>query len=388
VIARSALPEDLLDDVAQLEAGDPEQMLRAIASGAAQVREAATLSADAGVAALADEGRPRAVVVCGMGGSGIAGDVLAAVAGLQSPVPIVVHRGFGLPAWVGPVDLVIAVSSSGTTAETLSSLEEAVRRGCRLLVVGAAGSPLEDLGRRGRAVVVPVPQGRQPRASIWALSTPLVIAGDALGLLSAPAPVIERAAGLLEDLADRCRVDADHLVNPAKRLALELSGSLPALWGTSPLSGVAAYRFACQLNENAHTPATWGALPEAGHNQVVGLDGAWAGGVRAGPADPDDFFRDRGDDEDDVPGVSLRLVLLRDSEEHPEVALRADVVQALAQERGVGVSALRAEAGSSFDRFVSLVGLTDYASVYLALVEGTDPTPIDAIAALKERTRR
>jgi glucose/mannose-6-phosphate isomerase len=319
--------------------------------------------------------------------------VLAAVAGLQSPVPVVVHRGFGLPAWVGPVDLVVAVSSSGTTAETLSALEEAVRRGCRLLVVGAAGSPLDDLGRRGRGVVVPVTQGRQPRASVWALSTPLVVAGDALGLLEAPADVVERAAVLLEDLAARCRLDAGHLVNPAKRLALELSGQLPVLWGTSPLSGVAAYRFACQLNENAHTPATWGVLPEAGHNQVVGLDGAWAGVARAAAGagddtgdDADDFFRDRGEDDDAETAVRLHLVLLRDSEEHPEVAMRGDVVQALAQERGVGVSALQAEGGSSFERFVSLVGLTDYASVYLALVEGTDPTPIAAITALKQRT--
>jgi glucose/mannose-6-phosphate isomerase len=385
-----AAPEERLDDVAGLEAQDPQAMLRAVASGAAQVREAATFSAEAGVAGLADDGRPRAVVVCGMGGSGIAGDVLAAVAGLRTPVPIVVHRGFGLPAWVGPVDLVIAVSSSGTTAETLSALEEAVRRGCRLLVVGAAGSPLDELGRRGRGVVVPVTQGRQPRASIWALSTPLVVAGDALGLLDAPASVVERAASLLEDLATRCRVDADHLVNPAKRLALELSGQLPVLWGSSPLAGVAAYRFACQLNENAHTPAPWGVLPEAGHNQIVGLDGTWAGVAPAAAADAaqDDFFRDRGDDEDDLRAVRLHLVLLRDSEEHEDVALRADVAQALAQERGVGVSALRAEGASSFERFVSLVGLTDYASVYLALLEGTDPTPIEAITALKQRTTR
>jgi glucose/mannose-6-phosphate isomerase len=385
--------ETLLDDAARLEAGDPGGMLRAVASGAAQVRESATFAADAGVATLADDGRPRAVVVCGMGGSGIAGDVLAAVAGIASPVPIVTHRGFGLPAWVGPMDLVIAVSCSGSTVETLSALEEAVRRGCRLLVVGAAGSPLDDLGRRGRAVVVPVSQGRQPRASIWALSTPLVIAGDVLGLLNAPGEVVESAAVVLEEIATRCRVDADHLVNPAKRLALELTGQLPVVWGTSSPAGLAAYRFACQLNENAHTPATWGSLPEAGHNQIVGFDGPWAGIVPSGssPAgsgggEPDDLFRDRGDDED--PCVSMALVLLRDLDEHPEVAMRADVAQSLARERGIAVSALRAEGTSSFERFVSLVGVSDFASVYLALLQGTDPTPIDAITALKERTRR
>ena len=373
-------PDALLDDVAALEAGDPAGMLRAIASSAAQVREAAVLAADAGVARLTEDGRPRAVVVCGMGGSGIAGDVLAAVAGAGSPVPILTHRGYGLPAWVGPVDLVIAVSCSGATEETLSALEEAVRRGCRLLVVGRSGSPLEDLGQRGRAVVVPVTQGRQPRASVWALSTPLIVAGHALGLLSAPPESIEATAVVLEQIADRCRVDADHVVNPAKRLALDLDGVLPILWGTSPLAGTAAYRFACQLNENAQLPATWGVLPEANHNQVVAFDRPTGPGA---PADADDLFRDRGEDEDRE--VDLALVLLRDSEEHPQVALRADVSASLARERGLPVVELRAEGDSSFARLASLVGLTDWASAYLALVQGTDPTPVDTITALKQR---
>lgn len=376
-------PEDLLDDAAGLEAADPGGMLPAIASAAAQVREAAVLAAEAGVASLTDDGRPRAVMVVGMGGSGIAGDVLAAVAGSTCPVPVVTHRGYGLPAWVGPVDLVVAVSCSGSTEETLSALEEAVRRGCRLLVVGRSGSPIDDLGQRGRAVFVPVTQGRQPRASMWALSTPLVVAAHELGLLSAPGEVVEEAARTLEDVAERCRVDAASLVNPAKRLALDLSGRLPVLWGTSPLAGTVAYRFACQLNENAKAPATWGVLPEANHNQVVAFDGAFAGAAPA-PAG-DDFFRDRGDDQDAQ--ARLSLVLLRDTDEHAQVTRRADVSAELARERDVPVLQLRAEGASPFARLASLVGLTDWASAYLALAQGIDPTPVDAITALKERIR-
>ena len=373
--------EDLLDDVSRIEAGDPGRMLPDVASAAAQVREAAQLAREAGVARLTEDGRPRAVVVCGMGGSGIAGDVLAAVAGTSCPVPVLTHRGYGLPAWVGPVDLVIAVSCSGATEETLSALEEAVRRGCRLLVVGKDGSPVDDLGQRGRAVFVPVTQGRQPRASMWALSTPLVVAAAELGLLAASAETIEETARTLEQVADRCRVDAASLVNPAKRLALDLQDRLPVLWGTSPLAGAAAYRFACQLNENAKTAATWGVLPEANHNQVVAFDGPMAGGSsRPG----DDFFRDRGDDE---AASGLALVLLRDVDEHPQVARRADVSAELAREREVPVVALRAEGSSSFARLASLIGLTDWASAYLALALGIDPTPVDAITALKQRIR-
>jgi glucose/mannose-6-phosphate isomerase len=369
-----------LDEVRALEAADPEGMLPAIASGAAQVREAALLAREAGVAALADDGRPRAVVVCGMGGSGIAGDLLSAVAGTACPVPVVTHRGYGLPAWVGAADLVIAVSCSGSTEDTLSATEEAARRGCRLLVVGAASSPLEALGARGRGVFVPVTQGRQPRATVWALSTPLVVAADALGLLAADADAIEATAVQLEQVALSCRPDADHFANPAKRLALELSGSLPVLWGTSPLAGVAAYRLACQLNENAKTPAVWGVLPEANHNQVVAFDGPFAGAGRS----VEDLFRDRVDDEG--PEMTrLRVVLLRDSEEHPQVTRRAAASEELADERGIGVSTVRADGASAFERVASLVAMGDWASAYLALLEGRDPSPVDAITALKSR---
>ena len=376
-------PLDGLDDVVALEAGDPAGMLPAVASSAAQVREAAVLAAEAGVSRLRDDGRPRAVVVIGMGGSGIAGDVLAAVAGPSCPVPVVTHRGYGLPGWVGPVDLVVAVSCSGSTEETLSGLEEAVRRGCRLMVVGRSGSPLDDLGQRGRAVFVPAAQGRQPRASLWSLSTPLLVAAHELGLLQAGPELVEEAAAALEQVAASCRVDAPTLLNPAKRLAGELHGRLPVLWGTSALAGTAAYRFACQLNENAKTPATWGALPEANHNQVVAFDGPFGGTSRA--ADPDDFFRDREDDEDTE--SRLALVLLRDADEHPQVARRADTSAELARERGVPVSTVQADGSSTFARLASLVGLTDWASTYLALGLGIDPTPVDAITALKARIR-
>ena len=369
-----------LDDVAALEAGDPAGMLRDVASSAAQVREAAVLAREAGVSRLADPGRPRAVVVCGMGGSGIAGDVLAAVAGAGSPVQVVSHRGYGLPGWVGVADLVVAVSCTGTTEETLSALEEAARRGVPLLVVGADGSPLHDLAQRGRAVFVPVSQGRQPRASVWALSTPIVLAGAALGLCDGDDATVDAAAAL-EDIAGRCRADADELVNPAKQLATHLAGAVPVVWGSSPLAGVAAYRFACQLNENAKTPATWGVLPEAGHNQIVAFDGAFAGR----PAQGDDVFRDRADDVDTG---RLALVLLRDDEEHPRTARRAEAARALAEDRGLAVHELRAEGRSPFERLARLIGLGDYASVYLALAQGVDPTPVEAITALKAAAAR
>jgi glucose/mannose-6-phosphate isomerase len=368
----------LLDSPSELEEADPSGMLRAVASAAAQVREAAVLCQEAGVAALAQEDLPRSVVVLGMGGSGIAGDVLAAVAGLSCPVPVLPHRGHELPTWVGAADLVIAVSCSGTTEETLAALEEAVRRGCRLLVVGAAGSPVEALASRGRAVFVPVSQGRQPRASVFSLTTPLIVAGDALGLLACSPEEVEATAVLLEQLAGRNRPTAETVLNPSKTLALSLHGALPVIWGSSPLAGVAAYRFACQLNENSKHPSVWGVLPEAGHNQIVSLDGPFAGGTA-----PADIFADPV--EDDLERTRMHLVLLRDTEEHPAVARRALVVRDLARSRRVDVSELQAEGSSAFQRIASLIALADWTSTYLGLASGIDPTPVHAIDELKGR---
>jgi glucose/mannose-6-phosphate isomerase len=389
-----ALDQALLDDDEAIAAGDPQQMLRAVASSGAQVREATTLAQEAGIDRVGSDGRPRAIVVAGMGGSGVAGDVLSGVAGLASPVPISSHKSYGLPGWVGPLDLVIAVSCSGSTEETLSAAEEAGRRGARLLAVGATGSPLEDLAAKASGVFIPVTQGRQPRASLWSLVTPVVMAGHALGLLDASSDVLEATASTLDSVAHSCRPDAVTFTNPAKSLAVELDGTSPVVWGTSPLTGAAAYRFTCQCNENAKTQLVWGVLPEANHNQVVAFDGRGGAMLAAIPAedtDPEDldlFFRDRAEDPEPRVSMPLRLVLLRDLEEHPQVTRRADVSAELALSRGIEVSELRVSGDSPLERLASIVGLTDFASVFLALLYGVDPTPVDAIGALKARIAR
>lgn len=372
------LDETVLESAERLIAGDPGEMLRAVATSAAQVREAATAATEAGISRLADEGRPRAVVVLGMGGSGMAGDVLSALTGPESPVPVFVHKGYGLPRWVGAADLVIAVSCSGGTEETLSALDQAVRRGCRALVVGAAGSQVAELASAGRALFVPVEaRGRQPRSMVWGLSVPLAMAADALGLASVPAEDIEATAVRLEELATTCRPDSETFMNPGKSLALALGDQLPMTWGASGVAGVAAYRMLCQLAENAKLPGVAGVLPEANHNQVVAFDGPMGGGAGGG-----DIFADPEDDA----GLRLRLVLLRDpADEHPQVTRRAEVSKALAEDRGIPVTELTTEGGSRLERLASLVGPIDYATVYLALALGLDPTPVVAIQDLKAR---
>ncbi len=361
---------DRLDDAGLIEAADPGGMLRQVASSAAQVRSAVQTCAETDLSPVAGPDRPRAVVVAGMGGSGIAGDVLAAVCGTGSPVQIATSHGYQLPGWVGAADLVIAVSCSGSTEETLATATEAVRRGARLVGVGGTGSPLEEIATQARAPFVPVKSAGMPRSTLWGLSIPLIVIAERAGVLQVGADAYEAAAATLERIAYQCRPTSESFVNPGKALALELFGTLPMIWGSSPLGGVAAKRFAAQLNENAKYPGIPGELPESNHNQVVAFDGPFAPGSLGAEA---------------ASGFPLRLALITEPGEHPQVTRRRTVSAELASERGIGVSELPMEGEHALERFASVVQLIDYATVYLGIASGVDPTPIEIIQDLKER---
>lgn len=350
-----------LDDVESVRAADPGAMLDAVASAGEQVRQALVACEQSGIADVRDDGRPRAVVVTGMGGSGIAGHVLQAAAGPECPVPVERVRGWTLPAWVGADDLVIAVSSSGKTAETMACTRTALDRGARTVVVAAEGSPLVDLAVERGIPWVPVPPGRPPRANLWALSVPLLVAADALGVVDAEPARLQAVAELLDGLADQCAPTIPSAQNPAKQLATELVGTLPMIWGSSDLAGIAAYRLLCQLAENAKYPAVNGVLPEALHNQVVTFSAPTSS------------------------GLPIRLVLLRDTVEQWQVAIAADEADLLAAESGVPVSRLVAVGEHPLERMASLCAIGDFASVYLGLLGGVDPTPIPPIEVLKAR---
>jgi glucose/mannose-6-phosphate isomerase len=371
-------PQERLDDLALLEAADPGGVLRQVASAAAQVRTSARATAETDLGPVISAGRPRSIVVTGMGGSGVAGDVLSAVCGPGSASPVAAQHGYQLPGWVGAADLVVAVSCSGTTEETLSAAEEAVRRGCPLLAVGGAGSPLAQIAEQARAPFIPVEPVGMPRFTLWGLAVPLMIIADRLGVADIPAAGLEAAAADLERVSHLCRPDSESFVNPAKTLALELAGTLPMIWGSSPLTGVAATRFACQLNENAKYPAVTGVLPEANHNQVVVFDGPFAPWPAGGQVVLDE-------EKDPRPPVPLRLIILRDRQEHPQVARRREVSAELAEQRGIELSELAADGDTPLQRLASLIQLIDYATVYLGIAIGVDPGPIAVIGELKER---
>jgi len=408
--AEFVLAADRLDTPDVIEAADPADMLRQVASAAAQVRTALRACTETDLSAFAPDARPRAIVVAGMGGSGLAGEMLNAMTGLSSPVQVVVGQAERLPGWVGAADAVLAVSCSGTTPETLAIATEAARRGCRLAGVGAEGSPLHRIAEQARAPFVPVIPAGLPRSMLWALAIPLLVIADRLGVARIGPDVYEQAASRLEEVSHQCRPASESFVNPGKSLALDLVGTLPMVWGTSVLSGVAARRFASQLNENAKYPAIAGVLPEAAHNQVAAFDGPFAprSSRLSAPSRQEQGLQEPGspmpspDDVADIGGLSgwdldyeeteqasgftaLRLVLIADPDENPRVGAQRAAVTELAGQRGVGMSELAMDGEHPLVRLASVIQLTDYASVYLAIASGIDPGQTVAIQDLQTR---
>jgi glucose/mannose-6-phosphate isomerase len=436
--AEFVLAADRLDTPDVIEAADPGDMLRQVASAAAQVRTALRSCAETDLSAFAADGRPRAIVVAGMGGSGLAGEMLNAMAGLSSPVQVVVSQAERLPGWVGAADAVVAVSCSGSTPETLAIATEAARRGCRLAGVGAEGSPLHRIAEQARAPFVPVvppglprggagpspqaarpapspqaarpapspqaarpaesspPEPILPRSMLWAVAVPMLVIAERIGVARIGSDVYELAASRLEEISHQCRPASDSFVNPGKSLALDLVGELPMVWGTSALSGVAARRFASQLQENAKYPAIYGMLPEAAHSQVAAFDGPFAPrssrlSAQEPGSGPDDMSElpgwdlDYEEDEATSGFTALRLILIADPDEDPRVASQRAAVTELAGQRGVGISELAMDGEHPLVRLAGVIQLADYASVYLAIASGIDPGQTVAIRDLRTR---
>lgn len=378
--------EARLDDPTALAGLDSRDTLRSLASAGAQVRRALVSADEAGVARVSGGERPRSVLVAALGGSSLVCDVLDLLAEPGSPVPVMTRRGAPLPGWVGPLDLVIAVSQSGRAAGPLALAAEAARRGASLLTVGAAGSPLADISARARGVhvdvAIPTPSSR---TALWSILTPVLVAADLLGLVPCPRPVLERVADVLDVVAEECRPSSESFVNPAKVLAVGLGETVPVVLGDGALTGVAASRAASMLARTARIPATHGELPDAASQVVACLDGPY--GLAAGlqrPTGGDDIFADP---YLDGPATTrLGLLALRDPDLDPAGRDLADAVVASAREAGVTVLEQEARSGEPIERLASLVALTDYAATYLALGLGLDPAVSRHVGELRDRT--
>ena len=305
---------------------------------------------------LPDADGVTSIVVVGMGGSAIAGDVLAALAAPRLWIPVQVVRGGELPEYCGRHSLVIASSYSGATAETLAAFEEAVRRGCRLLAIGSGG----DLARWAEELEigrVTVPGGFMPRAAFGFLTLGVLGALEAMGVVPSVPEDLDEADTLMREVLEENGSGVASGQNRAKGLARSIGDRVPVVWGAEGVGSVAATRWKTQLNENAKVPAFASAIPELDHNEVVG----WAAGR----------------------GKGFALIALRHDGEPADVAARFPLSTEIARSSGATVDEVHARGRSALARLLTLTLMGDLVSTYLGIARGLDPSPIDAIADLK-----
>lgn len=334
-------------DFAGMVAGLPEQL--------AEAHERAAGSALSTLAG-ADVAQ---VVVGGMGGSGIAGDVLAAVGAPSLPVPVTVVKQYELPASVGPRTLVFALSYSGGSDETVALAAAAADAGARLVTV-SAGGPLAELAAARRAIHVPCPPGLQPRAALGALVAPLFVGVFRAGLLREAHGWLVEAADQLATRRDQCRPEVEGAANPARELARRIGRTVPLVCGGGPLGAVAAWRWKCDVNENAKAPAFASAYPELLHNEVCG----WG-------------------QHGDVTRQLVTLVELRHDHEDLRLDARIGAARELVEETLFQVLEVRAAGTGPLAQVLDLMYVGDWATTYLALANDVDPGPVAAIASLK-----
>lgn len=381
------IEDAVLDDTDHLARCDAAGTLWALATAGAQVRQAVTLASEAGVGRLSSAHRPRSVLVVAAGGTALVGDVVNLVVGQGSPTAVHTLNSGPLPAWVGPVDLVVAVSLSGQETAAVTLAHEAARRGAAVLTVGATDTPLSDAAQRARGVHVPVGQGPvSSRTAFWGLLVPVLLGLREVGLLEAPDDVWEHMASTLDAVAEECRPDSASFVNPAKVAALALAETIPIALGDGPVAGVAARRAASMLSRTSRIPAAAGELPHSAGEVVACFDGPYATGAGwnattdRGPAADGgrDIFADPFLDAPAQTPLGLWL-LGRD-----ELGSMAGHVSTLASDAGVRVVDCFARGEEPLVDLAHLVGRVDFTATYLAIGLGLDPSRSPHLADLRD----
>lgn len=297
------------------------------------------------------------VVVLGMGGSGIAGDILISAAGPFLPVPVAVCKSYTLPAFVSEASLVFAVSCSGNTEETLEAASEAALNGAKIVCV-TGGGELANLAKAWGAPTVEVPSTiPQPRAALGAMAIPPLIVLEKMGLFPGAQQWVDLAVSQLQRRRDRLQLEH----NDAADIARRIGRTIPLIHGGGVLGGTAATRWKTQINENANAPAFSAVHPELCHNEVQG----WG-------------------QHGDVTRQVMTLVTLRHDHEHPQVSRRFDLVSELLREVVGDIVEVRAEGEGELAQLLDLVMIGDFVSLHMAAREGIDPGPVPALAGLKE----
>lgn len=298
------------------------------------------------------------VVVLGMGGSGIAGDILLATAAPFMAVPVVVVKNYVCPAFVDEHSLVFAISFSGDTEETVEAASEAAVAGARLVAI-TGGGELGRLADGWGAPSVGVPRDiPQPRAALGAMAIPPLIVLEEIGLFHGAGQWVKEAVEQLQRRRDGLVKDT----NEARDLARRIGRTIPLVHSSGALGAAAAQRWKTQVNENANAPAFWAVHPELCHNEVQG----WG-------------------QHGDATRQLVTLVNLRHEAEHPQIMRRYDLYSDMVRETLAGIEDVWAKGEGDLAQLLDLILFGDFVSLYMADQEGIDPGPVPALVEMKTR---
>jgi glucose/mannose-6-phosphate isomerase len=296
------------------------------------------------------------VVVLGMGGSGIAGDIMTAVAGPFMPVPIVVTKGYEPPNFVGPTTLCFALSFSGDTEETVEAAQIAALSGARMVVI-AKGGELARLARSWDATLIGLPDGiPYPRAALGAMAIPTLMVLEQTGLFPGASGWINLAVEQLKIRRDElCKED-----NGARELARHIGRTMPIIYGGGGLGAAASLRWKNEMNENPKVPAFIHTVPELTHNEIAG----WG-------------------QHGDVTRQVFSLVLLRHDHEHPQIMRRFDLIRQWTEEAVNRIEEVHAAGDGPLAQVLDLMFYGSMVSLHMAAQEGVDPGPITVLEEIK-----
>jgi len=347
----------ILDQAYDTSEIDPNAMRSLIKSFPEHIQAAAQAMENLSLPATA---KPSALLITGLGGSAISGDLVRSIAGPQIKLPFIVNRDYELPAFVDASTLVIACSYSGNTEETLSAYQQARDAGASIVCVTSGGC-LAEQAVRDSFPVVSLPGGFPPRAALgYALITLLGVL-QAKGVIPDISEDVRDTVDVLRSLRDRYRTETPAQANPAKQLAESLHGKIIAVYGSNSIMDSAAYRWRSQIAENAKNLAFHHVLPEMNHNELVG----WRY--------PQEVLKKVG------------VVLLRDREDHHQVQKRFDLTSEVISNFAGALHEVRSEGKSRLARILSIVYLGDFVSLYLAYLNQVDPMPVEVIDSFKSK---
>jgi glucose/mannose-6-phosphate isomerase len=348
----------VLDDLNEIKKIDRNNMLSFCVDAARHYGEAAKLAKKTRL----NYPKPEAIVIAGMGGSAISGELLKDWARDKIAVPIEVCREYSLPAYANEKTLVFIISYSGETEESLSVYLDAFKRGCMIMCISSGGA-LQKFAEKMKVPYLKVPSGFAPRAALPYLFTPLPIFLEKIGLVSRIEHEILETVSVLKDLSAVNSPDKPLNGNFSKKLALDICGTVPVIYGFGIYRAV-AQRIKQQFNENSKFPSKWEAFPELNHNEIVGWETSG------------EFAK------------CFSVIFLRDADEPEAIRERIMITKELMFKESVRAFEIYSMGKSNLAKMSSVICIGDFVTVYLAILRGVDPTPVKTIAVLKEKMKR